>query len=288
MKKSVSLLAVILFSLAALGQEAVVLINRSDSLFKVKKYAEALELYDKVIPTLEPEKVKESVYYAAMAALNTGKNEVAIAYFDKAIIAKTSDASLKFELADCNQYKALVYSRLKDYANSMAFYEKAIELAPTKAGTLYYSTAIAAFNLNNFEKAVEYFGKSYEAGVKPEDAIVNQAVAYQRLKNDSMYKQTLVTGFEKFPANKSISSKLAAIYFSEGNNLYKSGVNILNATIKKVNEKKLKTEDAEYKSEIAKVNEIYSKATEVLKKSLELDATNPNTQKLIDACKPVK
>ncbi len=288
MKKIVSLLVVILISFAALGQEAVVLINRGDSLFKVKKYAEALEIYDKVIPTLEVDKVKESVYYAAMAALNTGKNDVALDYFDKAIISKTADADLKFELSDCNQYKALVYSRLKDYTNALAFYEKAIELAPNKAGTLYYSAAIAAFNLNNFEKAVEYFGKSYEAGVKPEDALVNQAAAYQRLKNDSLYKQTLVTGFEKFPGNKNISSRLAAIYFTEGNNLYKSGLTILNATIKKVNDKKLKTEDAEYKSEIAKVNEAYASATEVLKKSLELDPANANTPKLIDACKPVK
>lgn len=288
MKKSLTLLAVVLFTMSAFGQEAVKLINRGDSLFKEKKYAEALEIYDKVIPTLEQDKVKESLYYAAMAALNTAKNEVALAYFDKAISAKNADATLKFELSDCNQYKGLVYVRLKDFANAMASYEKALELAPAKPGPIYYSAASAAFNMNNFEKAVEYFGKSYDAGNKPEDAILNKAMAYKRLNNDSLYEVTLITGFEKFPGNKNISSRLAAIYFTDGNNFYKSGVTILNATLKKVNEKKLKVEDAEYKSEIAKVNEAYSKAVEVLKKSQELDPSNANVQKLIDACKPVK
>ena len=86
-------------------------------------------------------------------------------------------------------------------ANSLASYEKAIELSQDKPGSLYFNAAITAFNAANFEKAVAYFDKSYESGYKPEDALINKANAYKNLKNDSLYEQTLMAGFEKFPGN---------------------------------------------------------------------------------------
>jgi len=289
MKKSFFLVLSILLSFPVFAQDAAKMISQADSLVNVKKFAEAFDLYDKALKNLGPVKVKESINYSvATVALNAGKNEEAIAYFDKAIAAEKADTSLKIDLVKCYQYKGLVYGRMKDLANSLASYEQAIELSPNNAGTLYFSAATTAFNLNNFEKAVTYFDKAYEAGIKPEDALLNKANALKRLNNDSLYLQTLLTGVEKFPANKNFSSKLGAIYYTDGAKLYKNGLDILNAAIKKVNDKKLKPEDAEYKDAITKVNEIYAQAVELLKKSLALDPANANVQKLIDACKPVK
>jgi tetratricopeptide (TPR) repeat protein len=289
MKRSISFLTLFLFSLAVIAQDAAELIKQAGTMVEAKKFAEAFVLYEKALSNLGQVKVKESINFdVATVAMNAGKNEAALAYFDKAIAAAAADSSLGINVARCHQYKAMVYGKLKDLAKSLASYEKAIELTTDKPGTLYFNAAITAFNMEIYEKAVNYFDQAYMAGVKPEDALINKANAYKKLNNDSLYMETLVAGFEKFPGNKTISSRLAAIYFTEGNNLYKEGLTILNATIKKVNDKKLKPEDAEYNGEIAKVNETYAKAVEALKKSLELDPTNPNTQKLIDACKPVK
>jgi tetratricopeptide (TPR) repeat protein len=289
MKKSVSFLVLFFLVLAVFAQDAAKMISQADSLAGLKKYVEAFDLYNKALTNLGQVKVKESINYTvATVALNAGKNEAAIAYFDKAIAAGIADTSLRIDVVKCYQYKGLVYGRLKDLPNSLASYEKAIELSPDKPGALYFNAGLISFNLEKYEKAIEYFDKSFAAGVKPEDALLNKANAYNKLKNDSLYLQTLQTGFDKFPANKNFSGKLAAICYTEGSKLYKSGLDILNATIKKVNDKKLKQEDAEYKNEIAKVNNLYSDAVVQLKKALEYDPANANAQKLIDACKPVK
>jgi tetratricopeptide (TPR) repeat protein len=288
MKKSLSFLLLFFFSLAVFAQDAAKLISQADSLAGLKKYAEAFDLYDKALTNLGQVKVKESINYTvATVAVNAGKNEAALAYLDKAIAAAV-DTSFKIDLVKCYQYKGLVYARLKDFNNSLASYERAIEISPDKPGALYFNAALIAFNLEKYEKAIEYSDKSFAAGVKPEEALLNKANSYNKLKNDSLYLQTLQTGFEKFPANKNFSGRLAAISYTEGSKLYKSGLDILNATIKKVNDKKLKQEDAEYKNSIAKVNDLYAKAVVQLKKALEYDPANANAQKLIDACKPVK
>ena len=177
---------------------------------------------------------------------------------------------------------------MKDMANALLNYEKALELYPEKPGSLLMNTGTIAFNMGNFDKAISYFDQAIAIGFKPEDALLNKAAAYKKLNNDSLYMETLLVGNAKFPENKKFSGTLAGIYVTDGNKLYKGGLDILNATNKKLNEKKLKAEDAEYKNSIAKVNEEYAKAVEVLKKARALDPANVNAQELIDACKPVK
>jgi tetratricopeptide (TPR) repeat protein len=289
MKKSFLLVISVFLSMYVFAQDAAKLISQADSLKNLKKFAEAFDLYDNALKNLGQVKVKGSINFTVgQVAMNAGKNEAAIAYLDKAIAAESADTSLNIDLIKCYQYKGQVYGRMKDLANSLTAYEKAIELSPNNTGTLYYNAALTAFNLNNFEKAVSYFDKAYEAGVKPEDALLNKANALKRLNNDSLYLQALLTGVEKFPANKNFSSKLAAIYYTDGTKLYKSGRDIYDAAYKKISEKKLKPEDAEYKNEIVKVNAEYAKATDILNKAIALDPANVNAQKLLVACKPVK
>lgn len=282
MKKSFLLVAAILFTIAAVAQDAAELIKKANEAFKANLYAEAFDLFDKAMSNLGTVEVDKAINFnIAYSAMQAEKNEAAIKYFDKAIEAGTN-------VPKCYEFKALVYNRLKDLPNALLSYEKALEAVPEKPGPLLVNAANTAFRLENYEKALSYYDKAYEAGYKPEDVLFNKAMTYKKMNNNDAFKQTLITGNEKFPENRKFASALAAIYLGEGNALYKGGLDILNAVNAKVNSKKLKTDDPAYKAEVEKVNAEFAKAVEVLNTSLKLDPANPNTQKLIDACKPVK
>ena len=289
MKKSLFLILAVLLAFGSFAQSAADLILKAAEAVEAKKFAEAFTLYEKAMSNLGDVKVKPAINYdIATTAMQAGNNAAAIKYFDKAIEAGLADDSSGINVAKCYQYKGSVYTKMKDLNSALASFEKAIELTSDNPGSLYLNAAITAFNAGNFEKAVTYFGKSYESGYRPEDALLNKAMAYKKLNNDSAYMEAMLEGNAKFPGNKKFSGTLAGIYITQGQTLYMGGLDILNAANKKVNEKKLKLEDDEYKNEIAKVNESYAKAVEILNKSLELDPGNANAQKLIDACKPVK
>ena len=80
---------------------------------------------------------------------------------------------------------------------------------------------------------------------------------------------------------------MANIYVSEGNELYKKGAAILSAANQKVNDGSLKTTDDAYTAEVNKAKAEFQAAIDVLEKAQELDASNENAQKLLDACKAV-
>jgi tetratricopeptide (TPR) repeat protein len=209
------------------------------------------------------------------------KNEAALKYFDLAIEAGT-------KIPKCYEYKAGIYNKMKDYTNALANYEKAFELSEDKSGALMLNIAVTSFRLENYEKAITWFDKAYEAGYKPEDALINKAGALKKLNKNDEYKQALILGNEKFPENKKFSTALAGIYVAEGNVIVKGGADILNAANKKVAEGKMKTSDDAYKAELTKVKAEFSKAREILEKAKLLDPANVNAQKLIDACNQVK
>ncbi len=289
MKKSLSFVVAILFSLTAFGQDAADLINKANEALKANQYAEAFEMYDKAMSNLGDVQVPKSINFnIAFAAMQAEKNEAALSYFDKAIQAGTEDAASGINVSKCYENKAVIYNKMKDLPNALASFEKALELSEDKPGSLIMNTAVTAFKLGNYEKAISFFDQAYTAGFRPEDALMNKAMAYKKLDNDEGFKQTLVAANEKFPENKKIATALAGVYVGEGNALYKGGVEILNAANTKVNEGKLKTEDAEYKSELEKVKAEFGKATEVLNLAVKLDPANPNAQKLIDACNQLK
>lgn len=282
MKKSLLLVAAIFFALGTFAQDAAELITKANDALKAGQFLEAFEMYDKAMNNLGTVEIDKSINYnIAFAAMQAEKNEAALSYFDKAIAAGTN-------VAKCYEYKAGVYNKMKDLPNALLNFEKALEASDDKPGSLYLNAANTAYKLENFEKALTYFDKAYEVGFKQEDVLLLKAMTYRKMNNNDAFKQTLITGNEKFPENKKFSTALAGIYVGEGNNLYKGGVDILNAANARVKAGKLKTEDPAYKAELTKVNAEFAKATEILQKALKLDSTNPNVQKLIDACKPLK
>ena len=282
MRKCSLFVTALLFSVWAFAQDAAELINKANEALKANQFAQAFELFEKAMSNLGDVQVDKSINYnIAFAAMQAEKNEAALKYFDLAIEAGT-------KIPKCYEYKAGIYNKMKDYTNALANYEKAFELSEDKSGALMLNIAVTSFRLENYEKAITWFDKAYEAGYKPEDALFNKAGVLKKLNKNDEYKQALILGNEKFPENKKFSSSLAGIYFTEGNTIYKGGVDILNAANTKVNEGKLKTTDDAYKAELAKVKDEFAKAVELLDKVKQLDPTNTNAQKLIDAMSKVK
>ncbi len=282
MKKYGLLFVGLLFSLAVSAQDAAELINKANEALKANQYAEAFEMYDKAMSNLGEVVVDKSINFnIGFAAMQAEKQEAALSYFDKAIEAGTN-------VPKCYEYKAGIYNKMKDYANALVNYEKALELSDDKPGALMLNAAVTSFRLENFEKAVHFFDLAYQAGFKAEDALFNKAGALKKMNKDEEYKQTLMMGCEKFPANKKFASALANIYVGEGNTLYKAGAEIINAANQQVTEGKLKTDDDAYLAELSKAKVEFQKAKEILEKAKLLDPANANAQKLIDACSQLK
>jgi tetratricopeptide (TPR) repeat protein len=282
MKKSLLLIVALAISLASVAQDAAELINKANDALKAGQFAQAFEMYEKAMSNLGTVEIDKSINYnIAFAAMEAEKNVAALSYFDKAIEAGTN-------VAKCYEYKGTIYNKMKDLQKALVNYEKAIELSEEKSGALLVNTANTAYKLENYEKALTYFDKALAEGFKQEDVLLLKAMTYRKMNNNEGFKETLVTGNEKFPENKKFSSALASIYVGEGNNFYKAGVEILNSANANVKAGKLKTEDQAYKDELSKVNAEFEKATEILKKALAVDPANQNAQKLIDACKPLK
>ncbi len=282
MKKRILLAVAVFLGIAAYAQDAAELINKANEALKANQFAEAFELYDKAMANLGDVQVDEAINFnIGFAAMQAEKNDAALVYFDKAIEAGVN-------VAKCHEFKGTVYNKLKDYPNALASYEKGIEASEDKPGALLMNAAITAFRIEQFEKAIKYFDMAYQAGFKAEDALLNKAMAMKKMDNDEGYKQTLMVGVEKFPANKKIAGALANAYVVDGNSFYKAGVDVLNAANKKVNEGTLKTDEDTYKAEVDKAKEEFKKALEVLNLAVKLDPENANAKKLIDACNQVK
>jgi len=282
MKKTSLLIAALFLGVAVFAQDAAEMINKAQEAMKANKYLEAFELYDKAMANLGDVQVDKAINFnIGYAAMQADKNEAALAYFDKAIEAGVN-------VPKCHEFKGTIYNKMKDYPNALASYEKSLELSEEKAGALLLNAAVTAYRLENFEKAVTYFDQAYQAGFRPEDALLNKAMALKKLNKDEEYKQALVEGAGKFPANKKIAAALAGVYVMEGNELYKDGVAVLNAANQKVNDGALKTDDDAYKAEVDKAKAEFAKAAEILEMSVKLDATNANAQKLLEAINSVK
>ncbi len=279
MKKGLLLVAAVLFTVFSYAQDAADKINQANEALNAKDYAKAYALFDEAMKNIGDIQVDASINYnIGFAAYKADNLEGAIKYFDIAIEAGIN-------VSKCHEYKALAYNDKKDYANAVTSFEKAIATSTEDTDALYYNAGIAAFRGKMNEKAVEFFGKAYEAGYKGESSIYYKAVALNGLDKDAEYKATLEEGIAKYPGDDKISKALASVYVSEGNELYKDGAAIIGTANEKVNAGSLKTDDASYIAEIEKAKVEFKAAIEILEKAKALDATNKNVQTLLDACK---
>ena len=281
MKKGLLLVVTVLFSVFSYAQDAAEKLNQAQEAMKAEDYAKAYKLYDEAMNNLGDVQVDASINFnIGFAAYKSENLEGAVKYFDKAIESGTN-------VSKCHEYKALAYNDKKDYENAVACFEKAAATAEDGSESLIYNGAIAAYRGNMLDKAVELFGKSVENGYKGETALFYKAAVLKKQNKDDEYKATLEEGATKFPGDDKISSALANVYVSEGNELYKAGAAILGDANKKVNDGSLKTDEPAYAAEVQKATVEFKKAQEILEKAKTLDASNKNVQTLLDAIKAV-
>lgn len=279
MKRLVVLSIAVFFTVFSYAQDAAEKINQGNEALKAQDYAKAYKLYDDAMKNLGDVQVDASINYnIGFAAYKSGNYDGAIKYFDKAIENKVN-------VSKCNEYKALVYNDKKDYKNAVASFEKAAATAEEGGDALIFNAAIAAYKGNMLSKAVELFGKAEDMGYKPETALYYKAVVLKKQGKDDEYKATLEKGVKNYPTDEKIKSALANIYVSEGNDLYKKGATILSTANKKINKGSLKTTDAAYTAEVDKSKVQFKAAVEVLQKALDIDSSNANAKKLMEACK---
>jgi len=281
MKNVVLLTLAVLFSVVTFGQDAAEKINQANEAMQAEDYATAFKLYDEAMKNLGDVQVDSTINYnIAIAAYRAGNMDGALEYFQKAI-------NVGVNLENSYEYMARIYNDKEDYAKSVESYENAIAVADGDTESMVFNAAIAAYRGDMLDKAVELFGQSVENGYRGETALYYKAVALRKKGDNAAYKATLEEGVKKFPGDDKISSALANVYVSEGNELYKKGVAILNAANQKIKDGSLKTTDDAYNAEVKKAQVEFRAAVEVLEKAKELDASNENAQKLIDACSAV-
>jgi tetratricopeptide (TPR) repeat protein len=281
MKNIVLFVLAVIAPLFLFAQDAAEKINQANEAMKAEDYAKAYELYDEAMNNLGDVQVDQTINYnIGFAAYKAKNDEGALKYFDKAIEARTN-------VSKCYEYKALVYNRQDNYAKAVENFEKAIETSEGESNDLVFSAAIAAYRGNMLDKAIELFSQSADNNYRAETALYYKAITLKKQGNDAAYKATLEEGINKFPNDDKISSALANLYVSEGNELYKKGVSILNTANEKISAGSLKTTDDAYIAEMKKAKVEFKAAVEILEKAKTLDPSNKNAQALLDACSAV-
>jgi tetratricopeptide (TPR) repeat protein len=281
MKNLILVMAALLISVFSYAQDAADKINQGNEAMKSENYEKAFALYDDAMKNIGDVQVDPSINFnIGFAAYKSNNLKGAVEYFDKAIEAGVN-------VSKSHEYKALAYNDSEDYAKAVESYEKAIATAEGDTEPLVYNAAIAAYRGELLDKAVELFSKSVENNYRGETALYYKAVTLRKQNKDAEYKATLEEGAQKFPEEERITSALANIYVSEGNELYKKGVAILTAANQKVNSGALSTADDAYTAEVEKAKTEFRSAVDVLEKALALDPGNQNARKLTDASKAV-
>lgn len=263
------------------AQNAAELINSGNEALEAKDYAKAFELYDSAMKNLGDVQVDDAINFnIGYAAFQAEKFDAAISYLDKAIAVNAN-------VSNSYKYKGDTYVKMENYSEAIVAYKKAMDAGYEDKGSLYYNAAIGAYKGKLYDQAVELFGSSADENYQAENSYYYKAVCLKNLKKDDEYKQALIEGSEKFPSSDKISSALAKVYVSDGNELYKKGAEIITAANAKVTAGTFKTSDEAYIAEIEKSKVEFKAALEILEKAKALDATNENATKLIDACKSV-
>lgn len=267
MNKAFLLIIAAFISVFSMAQEkkAVDVMTEANQALEAKEYAKAVDLYEQVLAIPEHGMDVESINNA-------------LSQLKPIVIGDKASSELEKDEYDkaLELYKGLI----KQFPDKTEIAERAGKAFFNKGAAKYkandFVTAAMCFTVSEkeFKFEAEKSGKYKEATLKK--------LAKQIVTEGKTYSE--VTGVSD--ENKVIlKDAIAKVYVSNGNDLYKSSVEIINAANTKVQEGSLKTDDEAYTQEISKSKETAAKAIEVLGKAIELDATNENAQKLIDACK---
>lgn len=278
--KRILLLFVILFSVVSIGfsQDAATLINNANAALKAKNYAQAFTLYESAMGNMGETKVDDAINYnIGFAAFQAKKYKAAIKYLNKAVEAKAN-------LPQTYELLGKTYTKLSKTKEAIASYKAAIDAGNTDKGSLYYNSGIAAYKGKMYKAASDLFGKAASENYNPDKSTYLKALAIEKTGDMAAYKKVLEDGVSAYPNSSKLKKSLANIYVSEGNDIYKKGVEVLSKANAKVKSGAIKTTDDSYKKALSESKTTFSSAVKVLKQAVAIDATNKNALSLIDAC----
>ena len=278
--KRILLLFVILFSVVSIGfsQDAATLINNANTALKAKNYAQAFTLYESAMGNMGDTKVDDAINYnIGFAAFQAKKYSAAIKYLNKAVAAKAN-------LPQTYELLGKTYTKLSKTKEAIASYQKAIDAGNTDKGSLYYNSGIAAYKGKMYKVASDLFGKAAGENYNPDKATYLKALAIEKTGDMAGYKKVLEDGVKAYPNSSKLKKSLSNIYVSEGNDIYKKGVEVISKANAKVKSGAMKTTDDSYKKALSDSKTMFSSAVKVSKQAVAIDATNKNALSLIDAC----
>jgi tetratricopeptide (TPR) repeat protein len=280
MKQILSIVIVLFIAtLAVKAQDPNEKLKQASTALSAKDYAKAYGLYSEAVKIIDPTKMDPSIYYyTGFSAYFAEKYTEAIVYFDKAIKAGNN-------VVQAWGYKAKAYNKLNDYANAVNSYEKLATLNKKDKDSLIYLAGQTANKGELYDKALELFTKSVDAGYKGETAQLYKIAILQKQNKSAEYKQALLDGVQKFPGSKKIGSALASDYVGQGTIVYQKGVTIMQEALKKVESGALKKSDTAFVEEVGKAKAEFKSASEIFQKAVALDAANENAVKLLESCK---
>lgn len=278
--KRILLLFVILFSVASIGfsQDAATLINNANAALKAKNYAQAFTLYESAMSNMGDTKVDDAINYnIGFAAFNAKKYSAAVKYLNKAVAAKAN-------LPQTYELLGKTYTKLSKTKEAIDSYKAAIDAGNTDKGSLYYNSGIAAYKGKMYKEASDLFGKAAGENYNPDKSTYLKALAVEKTGDLAAYKKVLEDGVKAYPNSSKLKKSLSNIYVSEGNKIYKKGVEVLSKANAKVKSGAMKTTDDSYKNALAESKTIFSSAIKVLKQAVAIDSKNKNALTLINAC----
>lgn len=264
MKRVVLLVVAVCIAVVSFAQDAGALVEQANAAVESKDYAKAIELYEKVLATPDHGQDEANIN-KVLAQL---KPVVAKEKAKEAIAAKDYPAAIE------------IYKGLMADGGDAALAEQ--------AGKRFYNAGIVSYKAKDYLDAAKCFTVA-EQEFKYEKAGKYRSAALKKVAEGMAAEGKMsVDGVELCDANKELlTTSLAKAYVSEGNGLYKKGAGILSAANEQVNAGTLKTDDAAYAAEVTKANKEFKAAVVVLEKALEIDASNANATKLLEACKAV-
>lgn len=172
------------------AQKVAKLNSEAWSLFKKKKYKEALEIYDKAIELDKDD--KDSYLHKGKSLGNLKRYEEAIKSFDNAIKLDASYEAAWIE-------KAAALNAIGRYEEALDAYDELIKLSgPDK--NILNSKAMISYNMNEYEKALAIYDKALEGEEKlPIDItlLYNKGHVLNSLKRNWESEQCLATALAK-------------------------------------------------------------------------------------------
>lgn len=282
--------------------ESIATVELNDSKYdKWTYYASALYLKNGIMSfsqVLHP--VVEDPLLLSLQSLDEAVKADTKSSYTKKILERYIELNKKLGNTGSNYYAA------KDMANAFRYYAAASDCASRPAvgnmdTIMTYYAGVTGLLVGKYAQAAEYFKKAHSTGYygdhKDGMSFINLARCYENLKDKANVENTLLEGFQKFPANQGIILELINHYLTYGEDPSKvfpilkkaQGNEPTNASLFFAEGTLYERLSTNIKPQIAKVNEaINAKASENAKIKKQAETLYTEAENLRDEAAKLK